>query len=240
MPAMKFPKALTLDLDDTLWPVAPTIRRAEARANDWFREHAPAVLQQFDAPRRLALRETLLAEHPQHAYDLGWLRRRQLECMLEQSGHDPARAAEVYDIFIAARQDVVLYPDAHAALARLAARVPIAAVSNGNADVVRIGLGAFFAFSLSASDYGAAKPDPGIYLEACRRLGAAPDDVLHVGDDPHTDVIGAQRAGLRAAWINRSRQAWPGPGAPDLIADDLSELADQLESRRAHGTDTPR
>jgi 2-haloalkanoic acid dehalogenase type II len=226
---MKTPKALTLDLDDTLWPVAPTIRRAEARANDWFRTHAPEVLQQFDVARRLALREALLAEHPQRAHDLGWMRQRQLERMLDESGHDPLRAVEVYDIFMAARQEVVLYPDALAALAKLAARFPIAAVSNGNADIKHIGLDAFFSFSLSASDYGAAKPDQGIYLEACRRLGFAPDEVLHVGDDPLTDVIGAQRAGLLTAWVNRGDIEWAhAPERPTLIAGDLAALADLL------------
>ncbi|GAC1635015.1 MAG: HAD family hydrolase [Nevskia sp.] len=222
------PKALTLDLDDTLWPIAPTIRRAEARANDWFRAHAPEVLQQFDAARRLALRESLLAQHPEHAHDLGWLRRTQLAQMLRESGHDPARAAEVYEIFIAARQEVELYPDARTALVRLAAKYPMAAVSNGNADLARIGLGHHFAFSLSAADYGAAKPDPAIYLEACRRLGFAPGEVLHVGDDPLTDVTGARNAGLLAAWINRGGVAWIGPAEPYLEVADLSALADRL------------
>lgn len=221
-------KALTLDLDDTLWPIAPTIRRAEARANDWFRSEAPEVLQHFDSVRRQALREALLAEHPQRAHDLGWLRRRQFERMLAEAGHAAARADEVFEVFFSARQEVELYPDTLAALARLAARYPLAAVSNGNADLARIGLDRYFAFSLSASDYGAAKPDPGIYHEACRRLGVAPEHVLHVGDDPHTDVLGAQQAGLRAAWINRSEAEWSAPARPDVIARDLAALADLL------------
>lgn len=222
------PLALTLDLDDTLWPIAPTIRRAEARANDWFREHAPAVLEQFDATRRASLRAELVSLYPARAHDLGWLRREQFARMLAASGHDRGRAEEIYAVFIAARQDVALYPDALPALQRLAARFPIASVSNGNADLERIGLGAFFRATLSASDYGAAKPDPGIYHEACRRLGVAPEQVLHIGDDPHTDVLGAQQAGLRAAWINRSEAEWSAPARPDVIARDLAALADLL------------
>ena len=225
------PKAITLDLDDTLWPVAPTIRRAEAKTRDWFRAHAPEVLRQFDAARRASLREAIVSAHPDRAHDLGWLRRQQLKRMLEESGHDPVCADEVFEVFIKARQDVQFYPDVLSALARPAARFPIAAVSNGNADLQRIGLDAFFTATVSASDYGAAKPDPGIYHEACRRLGVAPADVLHVGDDPHTDVIGAQQAGLHAAWINRKGLPWTADSTPPaLVVRDLAALVDRLLS----------
>jgi putative hydrolase of the HAD superfamily len=34
-------QAITLDLDDTLWPVWPTIARAEVVLHDWLEVHAP-------------------------------------------------------------------------------------------------------------------------------------------------------------------------------------------------------
>ena len=111
----------------------------------------------------------------------------------------------------------------------------MAALSNGNDDLALIGIDAHFAFSLSARDYGAAKPDPGIFHEAARRLGVAPRDVLHVGDDVHADVVGAHRAGMMTAWINREGAPWPPsawqpPIAPTLIVRDLAELAERLLS----------
>lgn len=225
---MLLPKALTLDLDDTLWPIAPTIRRAEAKTNDWFRAHAPEVLQRFDGVRRAQLRTRLSAAHPERAHDLGWLRLRQLSTMLEESGYDPARADEAFEVFVAARQEVDLYPDVLSALMRLAARYPIVSITNGNADLQRIGLDAFFTGAVSAGDHGAAKPDPGIFHEACRRLDCAPAQVLHIGDDPLTDVIGARDAGLRTAWINRRGVPWPEARSPDIVAGDLAALAEQL------------
>ncbi len=72
-----------------------------------------------------------------------------------------------------------------------------------------------------------------------RSCNSHPAEVLHVGDDPELDVIGAQRAGLRCAWLNRTPASWsallpPDPtesGAiePDLIVRDLAELADALD-----------
>jgi putative hydrolase of the HAD superfamily len=55
-----------------------------------------------------------------------------------------------------------------------------------------------------SSDVGAAKPSPAIFLHAVRRLGVAPAETVHVGDDPDADVAGATRAGLRAVHLDRS------------------------------------
>ena len=48
-------KAITLDLDDTLWPIWPTIARAETVLADWLQHHAPATATLFSRPG--ALRE---------------------------------------------------------------------------------------------------------------------------------------------------------------------------------------
>ena len=40
-------KAITLDLDDTLWPIWPTIERAEKALHDWLSEHAPMTCALF-------------------------------------------------------------------------------------------------------------------------------------------------------------------------------------------------
>jgi len=232
-PAMTLPLALTFDLDDTLWPIAPTIARAETLAQNWFAEHAPRVLETFDPGARMALRERIVADHPDRTHDLGWIRHRLFARMLERCGYDPALADVLFPLFLAARQQVALYEDAQAALEWLSARYPLAAISNGNADLKQIGLGHHFAFSLSATDYGAAKPDPGIYHEACRRLGCAPAQVLHVGDDPHTDVYGARNAGLRSAWLNRTGESWRGEHAPHHEFADLRALVQMLRALEA-------
>lgn len=225
-------QALTLDLDDTLWPIAPTIRAAEAAANAWFAEHAPIVLEAWSDGGRLLLRNRVVAAFPQHNHDLGFLRREMFRQMLADCGLDERRAAEVYEVFIAERQRVTLYPGALAALEQLAARYPLAAISNGNADLARIGLDQHFRFALSAGEHGVAKPDPGIFHAACARLGVDAGRVLHVGDDPHSDVIGARRAGLRAAWINAHGAPWEHPEhAPEVEAESFALLVERLLQR---------
>jgi putative hydrolase of the HAD superfamily len=117
------------------------------------------------------------------------------------------------------------------ALQRIASRVPVAALTNGNADLAEIGIAPLFRFQLGAREFGSAKPDPAIFLEACARLEVAPHQVLHVGDHPEMDVAGAARAGLRSCWIDRGDHAWPEELAPaDLHFTTLTALADWLDA----------
>lgn len=231
VPTILPPLALTLDLDDTLWPVWPTIERAEQVLHAWLAERAPATAARYDTAALRALRNAIAERHPEWAHDLGWPRRASLHEALSTSGDDPALAAEAFDVFFDARQQVVLYDDAADALARLARRFPILAVTNGNADVARIGLQSMFRGTVTAKDLGIAKPDPRIFHAACEQLGVAPADVLHVGDDLMLDVNGALGAGLQAVWLHRGGPLADGPpplAAPYHVFGDLAALADAL------------
>ena len=229
---MKFAvRAITLDLDDTLWPFAPIGARIERVLDAWMREHSPATAMRFPAAEMRALRERVTEENPRFAHDLGAVRRMTLERALRESGSDPALAGAAYEAFFEARNQVECYPDAIDALARIAAHVPVAAVTNGNADLDRIGLGHHFRFNLCPREHGAAKPDASIFHAACERLGCAPGEVLHVGDHIEMDVLGAARAGLRSCWIDREAREWPHDDIrPDLHFDTLAALADWLDA----------
>jgi len=229
---VSFPvRAITLDLDDTLWPFAPIGARIERALDAWMREHSPATALRFPAVAMRELRERVSSENPRLAHDLGALRRLTLELALRESGGDVALADAAYEAFYEARNQVECYPDAIDALARIAARVPVAAVTNGNADLDRIGLGHHFRFNLGPREHGAAKPEASIFHAACTRLECTPGEVLHVGDHIEMDVLGAARAGLRSCWIDRQSRDWPHADVrPDLHFDTLSALADWLDA----------
>jgi len=195
--------AITLDLDDTLWPVRPTLVAAEKVLAEWLRANAPATAQNTPPPAMLALRAEVAAEHPHWAHDLSAIRLETIRRALRKHGDDPALAELAFDVFFEARHAVTLYDDVLPGLERLAARCPLIAVSNGNAELHRIGLERFFAGSVSARLHGVAKPHPSIFQAACAAAGAAPHRVLHLGDDLDTDVAGALAAGLQAGWICR-------------------------------------
>lgn len=138
---MNFPlRAITLDLDDTLWPFAPIGARIDLVLHDWMRVHSPRTAERFPVAAMRELRERSFAENPHLHHDLSALRRLTLRQALVESGGDLGLLDAAYEVFYAARNQVEFYPDALAALARISARMPVAALSNGNADLERIGL----------------------------------------------------------------------------------------------------
>ena len=224
-------RALTLDLDDTLWPVWPAIVRAEQEVEAWLAQHAPATAARFDSRALRALREQVAAEQPAWAHDFTRMRRESLALALALAGDDPALAEPAFDVFYAARNRVELFDDAVPALQALAARWPIVALTNGNADLRRIGIASHFTATVTARDFGVGKPDARIFHEACRLLATPPAQVMHIGDDWALDVVGAHRAGLRSAWVCRnSAKAAPPAGSAraDCVVRDLRELVDWL------------
>lgn len=232
---MHFPvRAITLDLDDTLWPFAPIGARVERVLDAWLHEHCPRTAQRFPIEAMRELRGQVFAERPDLAHDLSQLRRLSLVRAMELSGDDPLHADAAFEIFYAERNRVEFYDDALPALARLAARVPLGALSNGNADLARVGIAKHFVFQLGAREHGAAKPAASIFHAACARLAHAPHEVLHVGDSIEMDVVGAYHAGLRSCWINREGMRWPHESLrPDLEFTSLAELADWLDAAQS-------
>ncbi len=65
-----------------------------------------------------------------------------------------------------------------------------------------------------SDELGVAKPHPGAFLALSRALGASPEHTYFVGDNPLTDIIGAQRAGMRAIWFDLGEHAYPADQAP--------------------------
>lgn len=222
-------RAITLDLDDTLWPIWPTIARAEEVLLQWLRQHAPATAALFaDTAALRAIRDQMVNLRPDLHHDLSALRRESIRLALTQAGDDGALAEPAFDLFFAERQRVQLFDDTHDALAFLAARYPVVAVSNGNADVHQVGIGHYFQHSFSAAVLGVAKPDARIFHAAAAALQVQPHEVLHVGDDATLDALGAMEAGMQAAWFNPAEHAWPYDTPPHATVSSLTALCHLL------------
>ena len=217
--------ALTLDLDDTLYDNGPVLHAAEEATQRWLSRQCPRLARRYGAADLRALRRRLAGEHPHLAHDYSALRRLALAEAARETGYPADIAEQAFAVFYAARQRVTFFSDVVPALEALSTRFPLAAVTNGNANVVELGLGRFFRFALTPGEAGAAKPSPVIFREAVRRLEVPAGEVLHVGDDPAADVEGARTAGLRTAWVNRGGKPWSGAAPPDYQVRCLNELA---------------
>lgn len=226
-------RALSFDLDDTLWDIWSVIARAECELHAWLERHHPEIPAAFDAQALRELCREVAVTRPDLAHDRSALRRGALRLAAERVGVAPFCEHTAFEVFNRVRNEVQFFPDALPALHRLQARYPLIALSNGNADLERIGIDHLFSLALNPTVTGTAKPEPAIFLAACEHLSLRPDEVVHVGDDPQLDVIGAARAGMRTVWINRNGAAWPGGPVADAEVRSLSELHDVLQTWEA-------
>jgi FMN hydrolase / 5-amino-6-(5-phospho-D-ribitylamino)uracil phosphatase len=227
-------KAISLDLDDTLWPIWPVIERAEKALLDWLSDNAPMTAAMFSSPSALReIREymsnVMLKQRPEMRHDLSAIRKESIRLALYRAKENPLLAEAAYAVFFAERNRVVLYDDALPALQALAARFPMVAVSNGNAQLDLVGLQAYFKASLSAKEFGVSKPDPRIFVAAAKALGVQAHEVLHIGDDAALDVRGALSAGMQAVWLNREDKLWPYEEiSPTMEVDGLAAVCDMV------------
>ncbi|MBY0455429.1 MAG: HAD family hydrolase [Burkholderiaceae bacterium] len=218
-------KAITLDLDNTLWSIWPTVERSEAVLQNWLATYAPATHTLYAQSGTMrTIRQQLSHERPDLLHDLSALRRELIRRALLRAGDSPALAEPAFEVFFAERQRVDLFDDVLPALKFLSDRFPVVALSNGNADVRRIGLGRYFHASVSASDAGAAKPDVRIFQRGAQVAGVPVTRVLHIGHDPHLDGAGALGAGMQMAWINRMGLDWTHTTEPHVAVANLSDL----------------
>ena len=223
-------KAITLDLDDTLWPVAPTIAGAEQDLFDWLSAHAPktADLTRQSGVKQ-SIRQEVTAKHHARAHDLGFLRREMIRESLRLAGDDQSLADDAYAVFDVARQRVTLFQDVEQALVRLALKYRLVAISNGTANVFVTPVGPYFDAAFSAHEVGVAKPSAKIYHAATTYLGLSPEQVLHIGDDAIADVWGAKEAGLQTVWINPEGHLWAYQSPQPWTVRDLAEVAEGLQ-----------
>ena len=225
-------RAVSLDLDNTLWDTPPVLVRAEAALEAWLAEHAPRITEGFDPKEFRRLRAELAGREPGRAHDVTWLRTETLRHAARAAGYPAALADRAFEVFWRERNTLELYAEVSDALARLAARVPVYALTNGNACVREVGIGRYFAGAIDAPSAGAAKPDREIYRQLVDLAAMPAGAILHVGDDAIADVHGARAAGLQAAWMNRTGAEWPVDlPLPDHEVADLTALADLVESR---------
>ncbi len=223
--AMTAPLVLSFDLDDTLWPVGPVIAAAESELLSWLRERYPRTVRGHDLESLRALRAQVAERFPQHGHDLTFLRLRALQDLFGAVGHAESLAEEAFEVFFKARNRVEFYDDVRPALLRLRSRYRLFALSNGNADLHRCGIADLFAGHMTARAAGAAKPDARIFARLAELADVEPAQVLHIGDDPLTDVVGAAQAGMQAVWLNRDAREWPrSAGAPPRTISTLAEV----------------
>tara|TARA_Y100000590_G_scaffold79789_1_gene88582 strand:+ start:4159 stop:4857 length:699 start_codon:yes stop_codon:yes gene_type:complete len=212
-------RAVSFDLDDTLWPLMPVILKAEKDTNKWLIENYPGVEKLLNSEEMIQIRNDLISKQKNLAYQLSKLRELMLIQLGIKSGYTKKEAeimaSKSFDIFYSGRNDVILYEGVKETLEELKEKYTLGVITNGNADIEKIGISHFFEFNISASQINIGKPDPRIFEEARLKAGLKAEEICHVGDHPINDVEGSYNVGMKPIWFNEKKEDWPLENKPE-------------------------
>ena len=217
-------RCITFDLDDTLWECAPVIHRAEETFYRWLEDNFPKVTERFSYAELLENRIDYMRAHSSELYNLTRLRKNWLYQIAQLCGYDERLIEPAFNTFWQVRNQVELFDDVETTLEQLGKDYLIGAITNGNADVARIGIGHLFDFVVTSEEVEASKPDNAIFDAAASKAGVEIKSILHVGDDPVKDVMGAIHAGALSAWVKSDTDSWSEELSPHLIVSHIREL----------------
>ena len=117
-------------------------------------------------------------------------------------------ASQIWKLAIAVPKDFIPYDDVIPALSELHQQgYRLAVLSNLRRDMSelcqRLGLAPYLDFYVSSADVGSEKPHAAIFLAALEKADVAPNEVVHVGDQHRSDVVGARGVGIHPVLIDR-------------------------------------
>ena len=205
-------KLITFDLDDTFWEIGPVIIKAEIKTREYIDSSLGEKINWGNMDEYLAIRKSLITENPAMTYDLTLLRKGMMNHYLtpyftsESAKNDLLDAA--FDFFLAERHKVSFYEGVKDTLGELAKAYSLGILTNGNADMKKLGMESYFDFSISSEDVKSAKPEPGHFEKALEISTLEPANVLHIGDHQLCDMIGGIQSGFNVMWFNNKGMLW--------------------------------
>ncbi|PWI31891.1 5-amino-6-(5-phospho-D-ribitylamino)uracil phosphatase YigB [Vibrio albus] len=220
-------QAMSFDLDDTLYDNRPVIERLEQEMIVWLHNHHPLTAT-LPLNAWSKLKQDIATASPQLRHDVTLWRKMQIKHGLIQLGYSESSAETASEAAIQQvlwlRNQVDVPDNTHNVMAELAAKIPLVAITNGNVDPHRIGLGDYFQLILKAGPDGRSKPFADMFSQAAEFLELPPENILHIGDHLKTDVTGALHAGFQACWINDQKK--------NIITEKYSRLLPHIEINR--------
>lgn len=220
-------RVLSFDLDDTLYQNHEVIRQAEQAQLD-------AVAQITSAEHRLTqaqwreLKWQVAKQQPELCHDVSRWRYQVIKLGLAQLGcTEQADIDYVYQAFYQARSNFTVPAQSFDVLAQLQQQYQLIAVTNGNADIEKLGLSQYFSGYYRAGEQGCRmKPHPDMLQKAMQDFNLSPAQLLHIGDSVSSDIQAAHNANVASLWFNPAIK--PLPSGCALPTAEYSQLTDLL------------
>lgn len=207
-------KAISFDLDDTLYSNRPVMLSIEKKMVSYFAKRLPAYSMLFNRHYWLPFRQQVIGQQTNISHDVVLLRLESYYLGIKALGinNEMARqqAQAALDYFIALRSDFTVPQTSIQLLATLSKKMPLIAISNGNVDTQALNISHYFQHIYHAGFQKTndetklllkQKPATDMFNLACQQLAISPSQLLHVGDCGYADIQGALRAGCQTAWL---------------------------------------
>lgn len=218
-------KAISFDVDGTLWDFDAVMRRSLSQALLELERFDAKAAEMLDIERLMDVRDRV---HDELAgIDLDTIRRESFKrVLLEINRRDDALGVHLYDTYFRHRSaGRTLYGDVLPTLEWLSERYEIGIISNGNSYPSDLGIEGLVDFAVFSQDHGGIeKPDARIFQTALQKSGYTADELVHVGDSIKSDVEGAAMVGIKSVWLNRTLETPPPTLKPNREIVSLNEL----------------
>ncbi|RUO73553.1 HAD-IA family hydrolase [Idiomarina seosinensis] len=193
---------ISFDLDDTLYDNVPIMQQTEQNVQDYIAQNYPQT-RQWDLTHWRNRRMTIMRRSAELSSDMTLLRKTTLaEGFTEAGVEDPQQAAEkVMQQFHHHRSNFSVPESSHRLLKLLSAHYRLAAISNGNVNCEKIGIADYFDVIVQPSAQLRGKPHPDMFNHTADFFKINHQQLLHIGDHPYSDILGAHRAGCQSGWF---------------------------------------
>jgi len=223
-------KALSFDLDDTLYFNEDVIRNALQVQFDTICQLIPAA-EEKGPELWESLKWQVAKKNPEYCHDVNVWRHHVLHLGLDSFGiTEPKKSTmvkQIYDAFYDARSDFSIPQKTFDVLTKLSEKYPLVAVTNGNADFQRIGLEPYFVGYYRAGENGTRmKPYPDMLKDVSKDLNIPCENILHIGDSAMSDIQAALNANCPSLWFNPNNHHYPS--GYTLANAEYSDLDDLL------------
>ena len=226
-------KLITFDLDDTFWDIKSTIINAELNSRKWIEGRIKKKIEWGTFEDFLEIRNELIKENPSLDYDLGLLRKKMISYHTQKYFKNQKDLdefiEEAYMFFLEERHKVEFFDGVIPVLEKLSLNYKLGVLTNGNADIKKLGIDYMFDFSVSSMDVKSNKPDQGHFVKAKELSQINFHNTLHVGDHPVNDVYGARELGINVMWFNHNNLVWDIDENPPIQFKKWSDFVNLLE-----------
>ena len=225
---------ITFDLDDTFWDIRSTIVNAEMNSRQWSEDRIGEKIEWGTFEDFMKIRSELVKKDPSLEYDLGMLRKKTIahhtKKFFKNTKDFNEFIEDAYIFFLGERHKVTFYDDVVLVLEELSSEYKLGVLTNGNADVNKLGIGHLFNFSISSMDVKSNKPDKAHFVKANELSQVDFKNTLHVGDHPVNDILGARNLGINTMWFNLNNLNWEVDDNPLIQYNKWSEFHDLIKN----------